>query len=175
MYIQTVIGPDPNVWPHQHKMPKLTLAFRAAEYDMDPEDPFALDLVMREYFYHDTDKPHYEKGGVHPLFYLPSVEEARTFMESRIEEVRVDRKAPQGDSRLLAGAVKAKAATKALVEVRDIFLKSVDKRVAEPIQFYRDQSRDRMATRQRAGLKLDPVEVLLRGYQRDKAGLLEKR
>jgi hypothetical protein len=132
-------------------------------------------MVMREHFYHETGLPSYEKSGVHPLFYLPSVEEAKEFMGHRIEEVRIDRKAPQGDARLLEGAIQTKVASKALVQVRDMFLKSVDKRVTEPIQFYRDQSRDRLETRKRAGMSLDPVAALVRSYQRDKAGLVEKR
>jgi hypothetical protein len=161
LYIATVIGPDPNAYPHMHKMPKLTLSIRAAEYNLDVEDPLALDMVLREHLYFRTGLPRYDVNGVHPLFYLPSVGAAASFMEKRIEEVRVDRKAPEIETgnRMLAGAVENKAASKGLVAVRDQLLLAQDSRIIEPVQFYRDQSRESAAR------PVDPVELLVTNYR----------
>jgi hypothetical protein len=171
LYIATVVGPDPNAAPYYHRLPKITLTCRAAEYNLDIEDPLALDITMREHLYHMSNLEPYEKNGLHPLLTLPSVELATEFMAMRIEDVRVDRKAPQevSGNRMLAGAVKNKAATKALVEVHEGLLRAYDKRVIEPLQFYRDQIREKLATPE------DPIEALLRSYKRDRARVAKGR
>lgn len=171
LYVATVIGPDPDVYPHQHKMPKTILTIRAAEYDLDVEDPLVLDMVLRDHHYHEIGD--YHVNGIHPLFYMPSVEEAKSFMSDKIEEVRVDRIAPEFETgnRLLAGAIQNKVATKALVSVRDQLLQAFDRRLAEPIQYYRDKGRAQLA---QPAKRVDPVEQLLQVYKRDRDNALRK-
>lgn len=169
LYIASTIGPDTDVVPHMHKLPKLALTVRAAEYNLDVEDPLALDLILRSHWYPQIDgstTPSYEKNGIPPLLYMPSVQEASTFMDERIEEVRVDRKAPPKDtgSRMLAGAIRNKDCTKGLVVVRDKLLSAYDRRLAEPVQFYRDQAREKFQEQQNA----NPVANFLRNYQAQK-------
>jgi len=156
------VGTEGLTYPH--KMPKLALGIRAAEYGLDPEDPFALDLVMREHLYPWTDHPSYEVNGVHPLFYLPSVTDAVEFMRERIEEVRVDRLAPPEETgnRMLAGAVANKVASKGLVRTRDHLLKATDKRLINPVQDHRDALRERLKNERQVG----PAERFLRHLKR---------
>jgi len=166
LYILSVIGENPNANPYPHKLPKLALCIRAFEYDLDPEDPLALDLVLRTHYYSDTGNPPIEQNGIHPLFLLPTVAEAAAFVEDRIEEVRADRLAPEVETgaRMLAGAVETKVATKALVSVRSQLLKATDRRLAEPVAYYRDQIRDELKDQ----FKLDPAEQLLERYRQDR-------
>jgi hypothetical protein len=161
--IYSEIGPEGSSRTHAHKMPRLTLAIRAAEYGLDVEDPFALDLVMREHLYLQTGLPRYEVDQVHPLFYLPSVAEALAFMQERIEEVRVDRQAPAEETgnRMIANAVLNKAATKAAGQVRSHLLKSCDKRIIAPVQDTRDQLREETAQAR----SLSPVEQFIARHQ----------
>ena len=150
-----------------HKLPKLALCVRAYEYDLDPEDPLALDMVLRTHFHPFTGKPPIAKDGLDPLFTLPTIDAAVANMEDRLEEVRVDRKAPAAETgaRRLAGAIETKVATKALVSVRSQLLKATDKRLAEPVAYYRDQLRDQIA----AEATITPADRFLQQYRNEQA------
>jgi hypothetical protein len=167
IWVRSTIGEGEGAYPDTHMIPKLALGVRAAEYDLDPEDPRVLDMILRLPHHPETGKPRIERAdGRPPLYYLPTVAEAIDFMDARVEEVRVDRLAPAADTgnRMLADAVTNKAATKGLVQARDHLLKSVDKRLVEPIQYYRDQIRDEV----KREVALTPADRLLRSFERDR-------
>lgn len=164
-----LIGEPGKELPEIHYIPPLSLGIRASEYDMDPEDPRVLEMILRLHHHPETGEAKIEDHqGRPPLYTMKTVAAAADFIGERIEEVRVDRIAPAAETgnRMLADAVGNKAATKALVQVRSRLLKAVDKRLVEPVQYYRDAERERVAREE----ELDPAERILMQYRRDLAG-----
>jgi len=125
------------------RAPKETLAIRAAEYDLDPEDDFVLDLVMLEPFLITTEKP----GEVHPLFFCDSVADALEVMHARVAEAQDFHGAPKGKNRALAAAVRNGVASAGLVMAHDRYRKYADPRVTVPVQRLRDVQREQLRNR----------------------------
>lgn len=125
---------------HTNVMPRETLAIRAAEYDLDPHDPLALDIVLLEDF-------HIGHDDVHPLFSTKSVESARIIMADRIEAIRERKGAPTGRNRMMADAVANGAASVGLVDFHrfsHVHVPEVDPAV---VAFLRELSRHKAAAR----------------------------
>lgn len=119
------------------QMPKETLAIRAAEYDVEVDDPFALELVMREHLIRSDDF-------VAPLYTDLSAQELRAEMDRRLEAVRVEHGAPAGADRLIARAVELDKASDGMVEAHRLFLTHADPDIREVVQEYRDRERARL-------------------------------
>jgi hypothetical protein len=165
--LYSLVGEEGNQLPDIHYIPKIALGIRAAEYDLDPEDPRVLEMILRIHHHSDTGKPRIEReDGRPPLYTMETVAAARDFIGDRIEEVRVDRKAPaiETGARMLAGAIENRVATEALVQARSMLLKFVDKRLVEPVQHYRDQMREEVARE----VVLTPADRMLRQFDIDR-------
>lgn len=121
------------------RMPRETLAIRAAEYDLDPEDPFALDLVLLERFYSPADPEE-----IHPLFAAPSVAAAERAMRERIAEVQDAHGAPVGKLRPLAAAIAAGKATEGAGKAHRHLQRGANPQVRGAVQFLRDRERERI-------------------------------
>lgn len=127
------------VWESLQRMPKETLALRAFEYDGHYEDPKFLDHVLLEHLIETSGDEQF-----HPLF-TEEIPKALEIVEDRIEGVRTSYGAPQGENRLMAHAVSNKAASKGLVVVRDLLLRNADDKLRDPVVFFRDMERQRVA------------------------------
>src|SRR4051794_7828253 len=68
---------------HGERMPKETLAIRAAEYNLEPDDPRALDIVLLEMFYTPDDPDE-----IHPLYRMRNIDDALNEVLRRIQIVR---------------------------------------------------------------------------------------
>lgn len=134
-------------WLHVHRtldgvlqinrMPREMLAMRAAEYNLELDDPFALDMMLLENFY-----PNHDPEASHPLHVSETIEEAVVVMKERIEWVRNEHNAPQGANRMIADAIANSAATQGAVDTQRLLIKHGDKGVIQPVQFFRDKIRE---------------------------------
>jgi hypothetical protein len=131
------------------RMPRETLAIRAAEYDLEPDDDFILDMVLLERF----DEPE-DPEELHPLFATSTIKGALKVMHSRIDVVRTTHGAPRNANRVLARAVANGAASKGLVRAQKLLIKNADRDVDEPVRKFRDRERERLA-RMAAATPLD--------------------
>lgn len=128
---------------HKTRWPKETLGIRAAEYDLEPEDPEVLELVMLEPWVTEFD-PH----EVHPLFAAKSVAKALDIMRARLERVREVHGSPKDPAkRMLARAVANGHATRGLVLAHGHFHKHVHPGLVVPVQAMRDEGREIHASR----------------------------
>jgi hypothetical protein len=127
-------------WTNLERMPRETLAIRAAEYDLEPEDDFVLDLVMLERFVPVT----WDTTDVHPLFSADTVKDALEIMRDRVESARVEHGSPRGRNRMLAAAVRNGVASDGLVAAHRLCMDSADPRVVRPIRYMRDRERERL-------------------------------
>lgn len=138
------------------KMPCETLGIRAAEYDLDVDDPVVLDLVLLEGFYRPEDPDE-----VHPLFSADSVAQAYRVMRDRLEVVRTQHGAPEFPNRLMASAVANGNASDGLVRARALLLEhSTPPGLREHVQVLRDAERGRWAERRRRTGRPSLVDLL---------------
>lgn len=127
--------------PWVERAPKETLAIRAAEYNLSPDDDFVLDLVLLEPFLITTEKP----GEIHPLFACDTVADALEVMHARVAEAQDFHGAPKGKNRAMAAAVRNGVASAGLVGVHERYHKYADPRVMAPVQRLRDIQREQLA------------------------------
>jgi len=125
---------------HLQRMPKETLAIRAAEYGLEPDDPFVLEMVLHEHLIEPEDQDE-----LHPLFAAPSIAKARTEMRARVTAARDAHGAPKGKLRALAAAIDAGTATAGAGEAAALLLQHADPRVAVPMRALVAAERDRVA------------------------------
>jgi hypothetical protein len=125
------------------RAPKETLAIRAAEYDLETDDDFVLDLVLLEPFMRMAEGP----GDVHPLYSADSVKDALEIMRDRVEDARAEHGAPRGKNRMMAAAIRNGAASAGLVRAHHRYQESADTRVVDPIRYMRDKERERLSGR----------------------------
>lgn len=69
-------------WTSLHRMPKEILAIRAAEYNLEVDDPRVMDIVLMEPFFPETTDE------VHPLYSRGTVAEALTVQESHLQAAK---------------------------------------------------------------------------------------
>jgi AcrR family transcriptional regulator len=134
-----------------HRMPREILAIRAAEYNLEVDDPFALDLLLLERFIdvNPEETP--------PLYSRSTIAEAVEEMKNRIEVVRATHGSPAEPRRLLAHGIDAGIATDGLVEAQRLLLKHVHEDIIEPTKFFRNEIRAHVR-RQKSRLPL-PAEL----------------
>src|SRR5690242_19096451 len=87
LYIERTIDSSPNIL--YNKMPRETLAIRAAEYDLSPDDPMAIDMLLMENFI-VLDKPQ----PFHPLHTCETIEEALQIVWGQVEDAKTRNAAP---------------------------------------------------------------------------------
>jgi hypothetical protein len=128
---------DGTVLNNVERMPKETLAIRAAEYNLETDDPWALDIVLLERFH----RPEVEDT-LHPLFAAPTIADALKVMKSRIELARDEHGAPkQMPMRSLFHAADKNESTQGLSDAKGLLLEHADPEVRWPVQFNRDMER----------------------------------
>jgi hypothetical protein len=140
------------------RFPKETLAIRAAEYDMEIDDPRVLDQILLEGFYQtkETDNPD-------PLFNL-DISDARDLVQERVEQVRIDNGAPEDPiMRSLFHAADVEESTQGLTEAKRLFLEHADPNVTLWVKYRRDTIKQQMqlGRNQRRSLADDLKESVL--------------
>lgn len=123
------------------RAPRETLAIRAAEYNLDPDDDFVLDLVMLEPFMGAVEGP----GDVHPLYSADTVADALEIMRDRVELARVEHGAPKGKNRMMAAAIRNGVASDGLVTAHRLYLDSADDWIPALVHRSRDAERERLS------------------------------
>jgi hypothetical protein len=135
------------------RMPKETLAIRAAEYNLEIDDPMAMDLVMLERFQEDQDP-----NETHPLYASATVEEALDIMRVRIENARNLHGAPQDvEHRNLFTAADTPESSQGLKDLKGLFVEHSHPDTAIWVKINRDEGRK--AT-QLASPELGFIEVM---------------
>lgn len=154
---RTITEDDGTVRTYPHRYPNVTLAIRAAEYDLEPDDPRVLDIMLLEDFYpsHPDDK--------HPLFHASSVAEALAIMEERIETIRNEHGAPkEPQMRSLFHAADVEESTQGLTDAKTLFLKHADPSIGWAVKVNRDEGRKSIAAEARSlvdSIKLQALET----------------
>lgn len=119
------------------RMPKETLAIRAAEYDLTPDDPRVLDMVLLEGLYQPEDPDE-----VHPLYSEATVADALATMEERIEQVRNEHGSPkEPQMRSLFHAADLDASTQGLTDAKRVLLEHADPEIMGWVRYNRDTNR----------------------------------
>lgn len=122
------------------RAPKETLAIRAAEYNLHPEDDFVLDMILLEPFMPAVEGP----GDVHPLYSADTVADALEIMRERVESAREAHGAPRGKNRMMAAAIRNGVASQGLVSAHRLYLDSADPRIGPAVHRMRDAERERL-------------------------------
>lgn len=117
-----------------HRYPKDILAIRAAEYDLEIDDPVVFDIVMLEYLIVEPEDQEF-----HPLFAEEEVSSALSIVRSRIDVVKQEHGAPEGDAGILFLAADDPASTPGLKISRDLHLSESDRSIRPWIKHRRDQ------------------------------------
>ncbi len=107
------------------RMPRETLAIRAAEYNLEVDDPRALEIVLLERFYNAEDPDE-----IHPLYKMRNIDDALNEAQRRIQVVK--------DEHNVTGLEVAK----------DVLLEHAPNDIAWAVQHQRDIARDQVRRRQ---------------------------
>lgn len=138
--------------PFAQRQPKDVLFLRAAEYNLEPDDPRVLDMVLLECF--TVWDP---TMVVAPLYQQIDIEEALSIVEGKIEDVRVEHGAPEEPMmRQLFTAADLEESTEGLTLAKTILFKG-DHRVMPWHKIMRDEGRKEMAS------VSTPMEQMLKG------------
>lgn len=135
---RTVVDEAGEVHSFLERAPKETVAIRAAEYNLEPDDDFVLEMVLLEPFLPAVEGP----GDVHPLYSADSVKDAVEIMRERVELARTLHGAPK---MLMAKAVRKGVASAGLVAAHRQYSESADPRIVGPIRRMRDAERERLS------------------------------
>jgi hypothetical protein len=135
------------------RMPQSILSMHAAEYNLDPEDDFVLDLILlqRHLIFDDASQ--------HPLWASDTLEEAVDAMKNLIEGVRVMHGSPEGENRMMAAAIRNNAASEGLVTSHGLLVSKIDTRVIDPIRAMTHSKRERHK-KMRGTKKMDLAEMI---------------
>lgn len=137
LYIERTIDGGPNL--HYNKMPRETLAIRAAEYNLEPDHPKALDIMLMEPFI-VLDKPQ----PYHPLYTCSTIEEALDIVWGQVEDTKTKNGAPEEPvlrSLFLAADLPVPQSTQGLTDVKERLLHYCDDKVPIWVKIYRDKER----------------------------------
>ncbi len=129
------------------RFPKQTLAIRAAEYDLEINDPRVLDQILLENFYKG---PSQEQA---PLYSEPTIKKALAKWEDRVESLRVEHGAPEEPQmRSLFHAADLDASTQGLTDAKNLFLEHADPNITLWVKLHRDKLRDKLVPRVKKSL-----------------------
>jgi hypothetical protein len=120
--------------PNKHRYPKEILAIRAAEYNLEWDDPRVLDMVLLEHLIPDPEER------FHPL-YLMDPHEAIEVVSNRIEVVKQQHDAPEGDAGKLLLAADTDAATLGLKKTKKEMFQRAPRDIDWIIRHHRDSTR----------------------------------
>lgn len=137
LYIARTI--DGNVVPHMNKMPRETLAIRAAEYNLSPDHPRAMDIMLMEPFI-VLDKPQ----PYHPLYFCDDIDEALEIVWGQVEQAKTINDAPEDPilrSLFLAADLPVPESTQGLTDVKERLLNYCDDITPVWVKVNRDNTR----------------------------------
>jgi hypothetical protein len=143
LYLERTIDGAPI--PQYNKMPTQTLAIRAAEYDLSPDDPMALDIVLMENFI-VLDKPQ----PFHPLHTCKTIDEALRIVWAQVEDAKTRNDAPEEPhlrSLFRAADLPVPQSTQGLTDVKERLLNYCDDKAPIWVTIHRDEQR-KMANRE---------------------------
>lgn len=161
LYIQRTI--DGGLVPAQNKMPRETLAIRAAEYNIAPDDPRALDMLLME-SYIVLDEPE----DAHPLHRCDDIDEALEIIGGRIDAAKTLHNAPK-DPRLRslfhAADLPVPESTQGLTDVKATLLNYCDDSIPIWVKVFRDEARKEYRNRKPRlsfleRIKMDALTIL---------------
>jgi len=136
------------IYPLAQKCPKDLLALRAAEYNLDIEDPRAFDMVMMEMW---VSTP--EEEVIHPLYRCEYIEESLEIVMSRVDEAKKTHGHPEDKWSLFHAAdLPEPESTKGLTDSKEIFLTRADKDVMRWQKIMRDEGRKRILNETKSSL-----------------------
>jgi len=127
----------PNERTSINRMPKEILSLRAAEYNLEPEHPDVLDMILLEPF---IDMP-----GLHPLVTAATIVDAHAEVMRHIEAVKQEHGAPAGRMRTLFHAAESSTSSDGLKQAKALLLEHVDPTTVAATKYFRDVGRDRHA------------------------------
>jgi hypothetical protein len=149
-----------------NRMPKETLSIRAAEYDLELDNPFALDLLLLENYI-----PNVDMDEIPPLFTTDTIEEAVSIMEERVEDARNEHGAPKEPMmRSLFHAAELDESTQGLTDVKRMLFKHHDKEIGRWVKINRDMGKSRIKSRTpslKETLKAQAMSALLDQAQQE--------
>lgn len=140
LYVARTIDNSTNI--HYNKMPREMLAFRAAEYNIAPDDPMALDIMLMEPFIVYT-KPQ----PFHPLHTCETIEEALQIVWAQVEDAKTRNQAPKEPrlrSLFHAADLPVPESTQGLTDVKERLLNYCDDTVPIWVKVYRDEERKKV-------------------------------
>jgi hypothetical protein len=119
------------------RFPKESLAIRAAEYNLEPDDPRVLDILLMEFVVLQETI-----GRVHPLYREDTIEEALAIVEKYIDDVKTEHGAPtEPKMRSLFHAADSPKSTQGLTDTKAILLEHADPDIGVFIKMNRDEGR----------------------------------
>jgi hypothetical protein len=164
LYIERTI--DGGTVPHQNKMPKESLAIRAAEYNIEPDDPIALNMLLMENFIVlSQPQPH------HPLHTCDDIGEALEIVMAQVEDAKTRNGAPtEPHLRCLYAAadLPVPESTQGLTDVRERLLNYCDDSIPIWVRVHRDENR-KQARRENPYNLLNQLKKEAMGVLRDQA------
>jgi|SRR5690349_523038 len=140
LYLERTIDSSPN--KRYNKMPRETLAIRAAEYNLEPDHPKALDIMLMEPFIVYT-----EPQPFHPLHTCDTIEEALQIVWAQVEDAKTRNQAPTEPhlrSLFHAADLPVPESTQGLTDVKERLLHYCDDTVPIWVKVYRDEERKKV-------------------------------
>lgn len=170
LYIERTI--DGGAVPHLNKMPRETLAIRAAEYNLQPDDPRAMDIMLMEPFI-VLDKPQIYA----PLYTCSDIDEALEIVWGHVEDAKTRNGAPEHPvlrSLFRAADLPVPESTQGLTDVKERLLNYCDDTVHIWVQAHRDNARKGYKRdNARKGLKEENPYNLIDQLKRQAIGILQ--
>jgi hypothetical protein len=139
------------------RLPKETVAIRAAEYGLPMDHPKALDMVLLEHLIPGEEYPEF-----HPLF-TDGVKEGLAFMDAMMDKVR----AKHGEPRNVKFLALAKSnVSRGLVTSRELLWTHADENLRSAVEHFRDQQRVQVELHIKTRQKLSVGDQLKRSMMR---------
>lgn len=149
LYIERTI--DGGEVPHKEKMPRETLAIRAAEYNIPPDDPRAMDIMLMELFIVYREPQPY-----HPLHTCDTIDEALEIVWAQVEDAKERNGAPKEPilrSLFLAADLPVPESTQGLTDVKGKLLNYCDDKAPHWVKVHRDENRKTVRKHIASGLR----------------------
>jgi len=161
---RTITDDEGNSRTYPERFPKETLAIRAAEYDLEVDDPRVLDQILLEGFYDEANPLE-----THPLHGEKTIADALAVMEKRVERVRNKHGAPKEPKmRSLFHAAELDESTQGLTDAKRLFTKHADPTVGTWVKIMRDEGR-RAAKNTRNPNIIEAMKTSALNIEHDKA------
>jgi hypothetical protein len=175
LYVARTI--DGGAVPHLNKMPRDMLAIRAAEYNLAPDDPKAMDIMLMEPFI-VLEKPQ----PYHPLHTCDTIDEALEIVWAQVEDAKTRDDAPKDPilrSLFRAADLPVPESTQGLTDVKERLLNYCDDKAPIWVTVHRDENRAHVKKQLASGFRpynlLDQLKQHALGTLHDQASVEQRR